>query len=469
MKNEKDKFSVGRPKLADEKTKNKSYLMITISIMLVISLCITGFLSLTRFNSNNLQGKISIIDWPFKRSDSNNTELSKKVFVSSKKEDTVSTYKNYITNFTLYNLALKKYYYRWFTYPNYNFTGTPSYKSDCYAFSKTKKVKPSLNVTANYPNRSGKYKIYMDLSSCQSDNSSTSTNKVINEGGIKVKYVKTNYTTISKNANKTTSASTLSSFALKDDIEVTRFLKGTVPNNTIRVTQGFAADDNYFYIAFVSNDDIYTQKTIVQKYDIVTKKLIKQVELGKIGHSNSLTYNSKTNRIIISSGSDRAPFFIQLTTDLKFEKNLYIKDWRGVNKQSSVGSLVYDKLRNRYITTNQGNFGVLDGNMKWLSTINVNINNKGSVDKSYIPQAIYTDSSYIYDLHTNMTSVPYVNYLNVFSLTGNLMKRYTIKQNKLIDKNVELEQMTQSNGTYYINANSGGISEFSIYKVNFKK
>ena len=86
----------------------------------------------------------------------------------------VTNYGNYVNNAYITNYGGVTLYYRWFTYSTLNPSkNAVSYRGPCRAFNKNISLNNlGLSVSASYPERSGRIKIYETKNSCEKDNNS---------------------------------------------------------------------------------------------------------------------------------------------------------------------------------------------------------------------------------------------------------------------------------------------------------
>lgn len=73
-----------------------------------------------------------------------------------------------------------------------------------------------------------------------------------------------------------------------------------------RFVQGGCFDGTYVYIAFNDNGNGENSKSVIKKYDPVTWEEVQSSGEIHIYHANDMTYNQKTNRIVVSCGSPDA-------------------------------------------------------------------------------------------------------------------------------------------------------------------
>lgn len=375
-------------------------------------------------------------------------------------------YQQYKSKFTLNNLTGKTYYYRWFKYVKSISTSNLEKVGDCTSYKKTKNLTRSLTVSQSNPIRLGKFKVYSSKSACTSDKKGTSSSNVVTEQSISVKY----YDNPSERTNKNN--------GLLDSKEVTynKIILDKVKNYTgvdgYSGIQGFAADDEYFYVAFNTEkvDDNYVKSNaMIVKIDISTGKVVKRSAKLTVGHANALTYNPETKKLYISPCSKAYPYVFEMDTNLENLKKVYLKDKNGkIYTQYGYSSMIYSPGRNIYLNTGNNRFNIYDSNFKYLKYLSLD-----STLKKYTPQSAYADVAHIYFINSDMPSNKhYTNYIDIFDYNGIHQKTITIPDSKLVSNGsryFELEQMTRSKGKYYFLANvKGNGNEFAIYQINFK-
>lgn len=246
--------------------------------------------------------------------------------------------------------------------------------------------------------------------------------------------------------------------------------------------QGSCTDGEYIYISTVSkkgNKSPYiNQTTKILVIDLKTKKIVKRVELGKIGHSNALTYNSNDKTIIISTCSPLKNYVYKVSTsEILHSKNLnlikvYLKDEENkiISNKKNISSISYNLGKNEYcIVWSNNRIVIFDENFKQKRILE--LNSELNSNKNITGQSIYCDSSYIYYVCNNINSglKNAINYVKIYDYNGQLIRKSAIR-----NTGAEFESIFAHKGTYYIVGNSietdSGKNKYyiKIYKLNLR-
>lgn len=245
--------------------------------------------------------------------------------------------------------------------------------------------------------------------------------------------------------------------------------------------QGSCTDGKYVYIALISKDNnpYINQKTTMLIIDLNTKEIVKRVSLGKIGHSNALTYNPHKKTIIISTCSTYKKYIYSVSTDslLNSDKpdltKIYLKnkDNERMTNVKSISTVCYDVETKEYcILWGQKRVAIFDESFKLKNTIDLNEEvYSGGINTG---QSIYCDSSYIYFIGNYITEGDLsktINYIKIYNYDGKLIRRA-----KINGTGAEFESMFADKENYYIVGNAvEKINErnnyfVKIYKFNIK-
>lgn len=243
--------------------------------------------------------------------------------------------------------------------------------------------------------------------------------------------------------------------------------------------QGSCTDGKYIYIATISKDSkpYLSQQTKILIIDLKTREIVKRVNLGKIGHSNALTYNPQNSTIIISTCSPIKNYIYQISTKELLNLNratlnkVYLRDKNNkiMTDKKNISSISYNLGRNEYCMVWSNNrIVVFDENFKMKRIIELN---KELNANNITGQSIYCDSSYIYYVCNNMTNgvKKVINYVKVYDYNGKLIRMVTIK-----NTGAEFESIFANKGIYYIVSNSLEIQNgknkyyIKIHKLNLR-
>ena len=238
-----------------------------------------------------------------------------------------------------------------------------------------------------------------------------------------------------------------------------------------RYGQGGCYNGKYFYQAFVDYDDIHG---VIVKVDTTTGAVVAHSEPEVIYHGNDITYNSKTNEVLVVHEG----YVVVYDADsLDFKTSIYISipnvDSWGVTAMS------YNAHNDTYVLFNGWGweFYVVDSNFSSLIS-------RGSMTpptKTYssyeycTSQGICSDENYIYslfyeDLDGNINTFDYVTRVQVRDYNFNLVNTFTIG---LGNSNHEPENISIVDGKFYLGTPTmkrvtGGLrpnEEFTVYVV----
>lgn len=280
------------------------------------------------------------------------------------------------------------------------------------------------------------------------------------------------------------------------------YLKKVNKNSSYNQVQSFCTDGKYFYVACLTRTYIdseepekkYTdQETTILKINMKTEKIVASAYLGKIGHSNSLSYNNLNNTILIAPCNKRGIVYKISANFSKFKTkitpdpiNLKLKertDSKGNKVVPIVTSIAYNEGRNVYLMKISSNtIAWLDSEFKELYSVTFKNGKKtenslrgfGDTEHNYhVGQSIYADCSYIYALYNvgdansfknkNFSNIK--NYVDVFDYNGDYVKTLQIPI-----QGFELEEIYYSNGSFYTAGTNEKTSPkgFSIFKIDIK-
>ena len=244
--------------------------------------------------------------------------------------------------------------------------------------------------------------------------------------------------------------------------------------------QGSCTDGEYIYISTVSKDSkpYLNQETRILIINLKTKEVVKRIKLGKIGHSNALTYNSKNKSIIISTCTPIKNYVYQISTKelLNSDKvelvKIYLKDKNNkiISDKKNISSISYNLGRNEYcIIWGNSKIIVFDENFKMKRRIE--LNKELNANKNITGQSLYCDSSYIYYVCNNISNgmEKSINYVKIYDYNGKIIRIGTIK-----NTGAEFESIFANQGVYYVVANSiekqDGRNRYyiKIYKLNLR-
>lgn len=232
--------------------------------------------------------------------------------------------------------------------------------------------------------------------------------------------------------------------------------------------QGICCDGTYFYIALMTsakNGDYRSQYTKILKMNMSTKKIVKAKRIGKIGHSNSLCYNTKNKKIYSATCTNKMTYWCEIDTDLSGYKKIYPKDKNGKKYTNKCfASFSYDPVKDQYVVKmSNKSFGFFDQNFKLIKTVSAQ---NMKISDSMTGQAIYTDGKNIFSQCGNLKSRPTVNYILCYDMNGKYIQKISLSKLGSVSEHAELEQLTGWKGKYYIISNCSG---FRIHSIKLRK
>ncbi len=138
-------------------------------------------------------------------------------------------------------------------------------------------------------------------------------------------------------------------------------LEGTMPSGA-QAAQGGTFDDEgkYFYQAYHTG----AVDCIVQKYEVKTGKLVKEVSGLPLRHANSLTYNGRENTVVVCYCFPDTNMAVALDAD-----DLSVV--RTYKNTLGMADITYNKKRDQYVTRllGRGDIVILDNNMQPVTEI----------------------------------------------------------------------------------------------------
>lgn len=216
-----------------------------------------------------------------------------------------------------------------------------------------------------------------------------------------------------------------------------------------KIMQGGCTDGTYMYYCMVNSGS--PQLAYVYKYSIAENKLVGKSALLETDHSNDMTYNSKTNELIVLHNSPRNAMLTILDPD-----TLKVKSTRMVS--FNMFCIDYQPERDVYVIGISGgqNFSVLDANFQ--------------VDRDYIPlgstrfeaqstgyttQGVACDEDYIYFVQYKK------NVIMVYDWSGKFVNQIPLS----IPSNTEPENISIVGDTFYIACNNSSWTGGEAYEV----
>ncbi len=253
---------------------------------------------------------------------------------------------------------------------------------------------------------------------------------------------------------------------VKNELLLTQKIAKNFDSNGIRFIgcQGFTSDGEYFYVALLSNGKENQKHTKVLKIRIEDLKIVKEQDLGIIGHTNSLTYNSKTNKIYTAPLWKEWRGIFEFDTDLNNLKKIELLDKdNSVIKDKMFKSVTYSSSLDQYIVKfDEYTLAYFDSNFKIIGTKRTKV--RMAVTTT---QALATDEVNLFSVTNDIAQKPFElknNQILIYDFNGNYIDRYIFED--IMGRGEELEQIAFAKGKYYGMTFSKG--NFKIYRLNLK-
>jgi len=212
-------------------------------------------------------------------------------------------------------------------------------------------------------------------------------------------------------------------------------------DGNFKVLQGGCTDGKYVY-SMLENQTVSPSQSKIVKIDSETWEIVKTSDEISAGHSNDMTYNSKTNQIlIVHNAPDRELISIFDADTFEFIKT--------VTLSVDIYSISYNEANDRYVIgLSYGyNLAILDSDFKVTQTFT-------GKDTGNTTQGVDSDDTYIYFVMYN------TNTINVYDWSG-----HYIMEIPLVGISVEPENIfhfgEQLYVCCYVSGNGG-----RIYKVD---
>lgn len=186
--------------------------------------------------------------------------------------------------------------------------------------------------------------------------------------------------------------------------------------------QGACTDSKYAYFA-VNNG-----YTTILKYDTKTWKIKDKSASMYLSHANDMTYNSKTNTIVVANNSPDYktitfidPDTLQITGTKQIKQKIY--------------SITYNEKRNQYVVGISGtyDFAILNSKFKLVEKV------KG-YKSGYLRQGCDSDDDYIYFVQSGGGG----NLIVVYNWNGELIDTISL------DKSLEIENIFHVDNVFFI-------------------
>ena len=216
------------------------------------------------------------------------------------------------------------------------------------------------------------------------------------------------------------------------------------------VQQGGCSDGTYAYY-ILSNQFSSTQSGKIVKFDMSDWSVVAVSDQLDTDHSNDLTYNTKTNKIVAVHNKPN------YTTLSIIDPETLTVDY-DVDIGVAVYSIGYSEVLDQYICGQSGThstFAILDSEFKLVEMA------YGTHSTLYTNQGCYADENYVYSFRSGSQNNIPDNYIFVNDWEGNIVAEI------LVDLPTEAENIFRVGNMWYTGYYSSGgiVYETIMYKV----
>ena len=227
-----------------------------------------------------------------------------------------------------------------------------------------------------------------------------------------------------------------------------------------RYGQGGCCNGRYFYQAFVNiNDDL----GVIARVDMESGEIAYSTPAKDLGHANDVTYNSKTNEIIVIRSTTKMAVIYDATT-LEYKRNQELP--------VTATAISYNAHNDTYVMFNiQANFYIVESD---FTTITGWSGGGFVAPTGYVAQGICSDENYIYslfykDVDGDVSTLDYKACVRVKDYNFNTVNTFEIE---LGQANHEAESISIVDGKFYVGAAAlfalpGGVrpyADFTVYE-----
>ncbi len=218
------------------------------------------------------------------------------------------------------------------------------------------------------------------------------------------------------------------------------------PTDSIKTVQGGCSDGTYYYQAFIQKDTDSNEKNNVVrivKVELATGKRVLTSGDLDLNHSNDITYNSKTNQLIVCHNN---PYRTKLSI-INPETLEFIKD---VTIEASIYSIDYNEKHDMYVIGLSGGqtFRFLDADFKYVDN---KIHTPTEQTKGYTTQGVACDDEYIYFVLYKQ------NVITVYDWDGEFVALIELDVGS-----VEPENLSIVNCEIYVGSSGGGSTVWKV-------
>lgn len=210
--------------------------------------------------------------------------------------------------------------------------------------------------------------------------------------------------------------------------------------------QGFCTAKGYGYFSLYNRTK---NKSKIVKVNMSTMQVVKVSGAKKIYHANSMTYNTRTNQIIIANGAPKHKrITIVYASNLKTKGNKTIKLPKKVagmkkktrKKYAGISAIAYNESKNVYVARMRKTNNLLILNSKFK--VKKYIVLKGKAKLLY--QGLDTYGNYTLDCQSFKGSKKY-SLITIRNWNGGVVSKITIPKGK----GLELEEVSHDGNTFY--------------------
>ncbi len=223
--------------------------------------------------------------------------------------------------------------------------------------------------------------------------------------------------------------------------------------NGFSTLQGSCTDGTYLYMLMQNakakfENDAFVSMCVLYKIDLSTWEIVTKSEPLPVDHGNSITYNSKTNELLVANASPNNHLISKIDPE-----TLTVTDV--IQYGTKLSGISYNALRDQYVIrlTGTHDFAILDADLVLQAEY------KGG-DTGLILQNIDSDDDYIYITDTSQTQEPGIEGMLVYDWNGNYAGAFRI------DSQLENEGMFHVGDDYYMTFNNSG---GRVYKIDIDR
>jgi len=308
------------------------------------------------------------------------------------------------------------------------------------AYEELKELSYSIKIVNNCLVIIGKDDVMTALALFEFENSIIKDDTKCNTGFLK--FTKEDNKTIQRDTKVT--LSDILDLGLTPTATVEQVFRKEPLDELYFITQSFCTDGKYFYIDMNPRTN---GLNILFKYDLEFN-LIATSEVIDLGHCNGMTFNTKTNEIVVADCEDKLKMIIVDPETLTIKRNVTITEGTGAVGVAYIPSL---DLYACNCAKSEINFYDTDFHLVRTAT------RDASKLADYINQDAGCDGKYIY---FEMPKTGYHNILDIYDLNGNYV---TTMQ---LPITLEGESITYVNGEYYVLVYKS-MDGLIVYKLNY--